>query len=59
MKKSLNDCKSCRLHKGMENDNTVKCGMVKDYTVVVNAMPSNRNKGFRNGEIVVECKYEE
>ena len=54
----LEECKKCLLFNGMK-ESYVLCRRVKNFSVVVPAMPSNDNKGVKNGEMVVDCQLED
>ncbi len=58
--KTLEDCQSnkCKVYRGMEGT-FVRCGRIKQFTVMVPSMPSNDNKGFKNGVVVVNCGIED
>jgi hypothetical protein len=58
MIRSIIDCKKCLLHKEIK-ESYVLCNRVKNFSVVVHIMPSNHNKGFKNGEMVVDCQLED
>ena len=55
---SLDNCKVCEYHKDIRPDNSVRCGRLKDIIGYVLIIPSNWNKGFKNGELIVHCNKE-
>ncbi len=54
----LEECKKCLLFNGMK-ESYILCKRVKNFSVVIPAMPSNDNKGFKNGVMVVDYGREE
>lgn len=52
--KSIEHCKSCKHHKGMD-ESFVRCNHLLDINVMVISEPSHYNKGFKNGERIVLC----
>ena len=53
---NINHCLKCIYNRGYFDDSTMKCKRLEDVITLAMIRPANYLKGFKNGDIIVDCK---